>query len=125
MRMNLFLLLAVAFLPFPTKLMAEVFETAGAERVAVLFFGGTLLVIGVTVTVIARYAAEREGLLKEGVDKSELHTIAAIGEPSLAFNGALVALAIFAPQIAALGLFAGSLLVVLQPSRAERRARRA
>ena len=124
MRMNLFLLFAVTFLPFPTKLMAEAFESAGAERVAVLFFAGTLLVIGTTVTVIARYAAGREGLLKEGVDRSELHAIASTGEPSLAFNGALVALAIFAPQIAALGLFAASLLVVLLPSRAERRARR-
>jgi uncharacterized membrane protein len=125
MRMNLFLLFVVAFLPFPTKLMAEAIESANAERVAVLFYGATLLVIGVTVTVIARYAARRDGLLEEGVERSELDAIAARGEPSLTFNALLVALAIIVPQIAALGLFVASLFVVLLPTRAERRLRRA
>jgi uncharacterized membrane protein len=37
MLLNLVLLMAVSFLPFPTKLMAEAIESAGAERVAVIF----------------------------------------------------------------------------------------
>ncbi len=60
MRMNLFLLFVVAFLPFPTHLMAEAIKSASAERVAVLFYGATLLLISATIAVIARYAA-REG----------------------------------------------------------------
>jgi uncharacterized membrane protein len=123
MRMNLLLLFAVTFLPFPTKLMAEAIESAGAERVAVLFFGATLLVISVIVTVIARYAAGRDALLEGGVDSSEMQAIANRGAPSLASTGLLLVLAIFAPQVAALGLFVVSLFVVLLPTHAERRLR--
>jgi uncharacterized membrane protein len=45
MLINLLLLMAVSFLPFPTKLMAEAIESSEAERAAVIFFGGSLLVI--------------------------------------------------------------------------------
>ena len=59
--------------------------------------------------MIARYAAERDALLYEGVEKSEMHAIATLAQPSLASNALLVALAIVAPQIAAIGLFMVSL----------------
>jgi uncharacterized membrane protein len=55
-RLNLLLLMAVAFLPFPTKLVAEVIESSSAERAAVLFYGATLLVISILITLIIRYA---------------------------------------------------------------------
>ena len=45
MRINLVLLMAVAFLPFPTRLMAEAIHNRDAERVAVIFYGASLLVI--------------------------------------------------------------------------------
>ena len=45
MRVNLLLLMAVAFLPFPTKLVAEAIRNASAERAAVIFYGASLLVI--------------------------------------------------------------------------------
>ena len=44
MRLNLALLMAVSFLPFPTKLMAEAIHDTDAERAAVIFYGATLLV---------------------------------------------------------------------------------
>ena len=44
MRINLGLLMAVAFLPFPTKLLAEAIHDRDAERAAVIFYGATLLV---------------------------------------------------------------------------------
>jgi uncharacterized membrane protein len=43
MVINLLLLMAISFLPFPTKLMAEAIESSEAERAAVVFFGGALL----------------------------------------------------------------------------------
>ena len=43
-RINLLLLMAVAFLPFPTALVAEAIDTTHAERAAVLFYGATLFV---------------------------------------------------------------------------------
>ena len=45
LRLNLFVLLAVSFLPFPTRLLAEGLGDRDAERVAVTIFGLTLLVI--------------------------------------------------------------------------------
>ena len=40
MLINLLLLMAVSFLPFPTKLMAEAIHSSDAERAAVIFYGG-------------------------------------------------------------------------------------
>ena len=37
MRINLLLLMAVSFLPFPMKLMAEAINDTDAERAAVIF----------------------------------------------------------------------------------------
>ena len=47
LRLNLLLLLVVAFLPFPTRLVADALQHTGAERVAVTFYGLTLLAIRV------------------------------------------------------------------------------
>jgi uncharacterized membrane protein len=44
-RLNLAPLMTVSFLPFPTKLMAEALHEKSGEQAAVLFYGGTLLVI--------------------------------------------------------------------------------
>jgi hypothetical protein len=52
-----------------------------------------------------------------------MQAIANRGAPSLASTGLLLVLAIFAPQVAALGLFVVSLFVVLLPTHAERRLR--
>jgi uncharacterized membrane protein len=46
MRLNILLLMAVSFLPFPTALMAEALqESRDAERAAVVVYGTTALVI--------------------------------------------------------------------------------
>jgi uncharacterized membrane protein len=45
LRINLLLLLVVAFLPFPTKLVAEALHHSGSERVFVTLYGLTLLAI--------------------------------------------------------------------------------
>ena len=47
LRLNLLLLLVVAFLPFPTRLVADALQHTDAERVAVTFYGLTLLAIRV------------------------------------------------------------------------------
>jgi uncharacterized membrane protein len=45
MRINLALLMAVSFLPFPTRLVAVAISDENAERAAVIFYGLSLLVI--------------------------------------------------------------------------------
>jgi len=47
MQINLLLLMAVTFLPFPTRLVAQAIQDENAERAAVIFYGLTLLAISV------------------------------------------------------------------------------
>ena len=49
MQVNLLLLMAVSFLPFPTRLLAEAIRDPDAERTAVIFYGGCLLVIQILI----------------------------------------------------------------------------
>jgi uncharacterized membrane protein len=46
LRLNLMFLMLIAFLPFPTRLVGDALhQTAGAERVATVVYGTTLLAI--------------------------------------------------------------------------------
>ncbi|MGE5292948.1 MAG: TMEM175 family protein [Micromonosporaceae bacterium] len=56
LRLNLLLLLVVAFLPFPTRLVADALQHTDAERVAVTFYGLTLLAIRLLGSGLAEYA---------------------------------------------------------------------
>ena len=124
-RMNLVLLLVVSFLPFPTKLVAEAISSTSAERVAVLFYGATLLGISVIVSAMGRYVAARDALRLEGVTPSDMRTVVALAEPSLGFYVSLLVLAIFVPRIAAFGLLAvAAATVALPPRLVSRRLRR-
>jgi TMEM175 potassium channel family protein len=56
LRLNLLLLLFVSFLPFPTRMLSEYVTAGQVERVAVTFYGLTLLIAGVLLSVLWRYA---------------------------------------------------------------------
>ncbi|MEH2143471.1 TMEM175 family protein [Nostoc sp.] len=55
--LNVLLLMLIAFLPFPTAVLAEAFHRGTDERVAAAFYGGIHTVIGIFVTSMWRYAA--------------------------------------------------------------------
>ncbi len=68
LRLNLLLLMAAAFLPFPTAVLAQSFDhSEDAERAAVVFYGISALVIELLLRTTVRYARS----------KPELTTIAA------------------------------------------------
>jgi uncharacterized membrane protein len=113
-RLNLLLLMAVAFLPFPTKLVAEAIDsTSSAERAAVLFYGATLLVISVLITVIVRYAGSRPELIEEE-GRDEVVALAAQSSPNLAFYLVVLALALLAPKVAAFGFLAIAVFAIMR-----------
>ncbi len=56
LELNLLVLLVVAFLPFPTRLVADALHDTGAERVAVTFYGLTLLAIRLLGSALDAYA---------------------------------------------------------------------
>ena len=63
LRLNLLLLMAAAFLPFPTAVLAQSFDASDrAERVAVAFYGLTALVIELLLRAFVRYAASQPEL---------------------------------------------------------------
>ncbi len=63
LRLNLLLLMATSFLPFPTSVLAEALHAGGtAERTAVLFYGAAALVIELLLRASVRYAGSRPDL---------------------------------------------------------------
>lgn len=119
MRLNLLLLMFVAFLPFPTKLVAEAIDNSSAESAAVIFYGLDLLAISVTVSGMWRYIAAHRDLLAEDVGAEEIRAISSRTAPSIGFYAAVVALAILAPQVAAFGYLAIAVVAVFR-SRGDR-----
>ena len=62
----------MAFLPFPTRLVADALHHAGAERVAVTIYGLTLLAIRLLASALDAYA-RREHLFSQEEDREELY----------------------------------------------------
>ncbi|MBV8221609.1 MAG: DUF1211 domain-containing protein [Solirubrobacterales bacterium] len=64
LRLNLVLLMGAAFLPFPTRVLAQALHHGDtAERTAVVFYGAVALAIEVVLRASERYAAARPTLL--------------------------------------------------------------
>lgn len=61
--LNVLHLMLIAFLPFPTAVLARAFSHGSGQPVAAAFYGGVLTVLGVLVNVMWRYAAHGHRLL--------------------------------------------------------------
>ena len=114
MRVNLLLLMAVAFLPFPTKLVAEAIRNATAERAAVIFYGASLLVISLLFSALWASVGRDRSLLKADVSEKEVEAIARATTPNLGFYIAVIVLAFIAPKVAAFGYLAIAIVAVLR-----------
>ncbi len=114
MVINLVLLMAVAFLPFPTKLMAEAIHSSDAERAAVIFYGATLLVIQSLLAALWGSVTLDRHLLSSEVDESEIKAIAMAATPSIGFYVAVIVLAVLAPLVAVWGFLAIAVVGVLR-----------
>src|SRR3954452_13604402 len=67
MRLNILVLMAASFLPFPTSLLAEAFDVStSAERAAVVVYGVTAGLIEALIRWSARWAAAHPDLLEGG-----------------------------------------------------------
>jgi uncharacterized membrane protein len=114
MRINLLLLMAVSFLPYPTKLVAEAIHDQDAERVAVLFYGASLLVVSLLFGALWGAVARDRHLLKPGVTDDEVTAIMRAATPSIGFYVAATAIAIVAPRVAAFGYLGIAIISVLR-----------
>jgi uncharacterized membrane protein len=85
MFINLLLLLDIAFIPFPTKLVADYLNRAG-ERTAVLAYAATLLVMAILYTIWWRCARTGRRLIAPDATDAELRAIDRGFAPGLPFT---------------------------------------
>jgi uncharacterized membrane protein len=114
MRINLLLLMAVSFLPFPTKLVADAIRDESAERAAVIFYGLCLLVISVLFAALWGTVARNRDLLRPDVTEEEVNAILLRASPNIGFYVGVTALAIVAPRVAAIGYLVIAVVGVLR-----------
>jgi len=101
-RLNLLVLLLASFVPFPTRLLSEFIGERSPERVAVVFYGLTLLALSLALTVFVRYAAENRRLVRDEVEAETIEA-ALKHSPALALYAVGIGVALVAPT---LGVFA-------------------
>jgi uncharacterized membrane protein len=93
--LNIAQLMFIAFLPFPTAVLAKAFHDGEGEAVAAAFYGGTLTILGIIVTAMWYYAAHKHRLLRKEITSEEAKRIGRrflVGPTGYAM-GSLVAIA--------------------------------
>jgi uncharacterized membrane protein len=114
MQINLLLLMAVSFLPYPTRLVAEAITSDRAERAAVIFYGLNLLAISTLFSALWGTVARDSQLLRPGISEAEVRAILIAATPNIGFYVGVIILAIIAPKVAAIGYLAIAVTVVLR-----------
>jgi TMEM175 potassium channel family protein len=101
MRINLLLLMAVSFLPFPTRLMAEAIRNEDAARVSVIFYGVSLFVVGALGAALWGAVVRDRELLNANITDEEVRQVTLALTPHLGFYVGATIFAIFFPRGAA------------------------
>ena len=121
-RVNLLVLLLASFLPFPTKLVGQFVDERAAERIAVVFYGLSLLALDLALTAFIRYAAEQRHLIKDHITEETIDS-ALLHQPSYAFYGGACAVGLLLPTVG-VALFLIIALYLGVPGRTVRRVLR-
>jgi uncharacterized membrane protein len=119
LRLNLLLLFFVSFLPFPTRLLSEYITTDRAERVAATFYGLTLLIAGVLLSLLWRYALHAR-LVRPDAGDEEITLLTHRLTPGLGAYVLLIVIGLFAPVVAVIGYLVIAIFFLL-PIRIRRR----
>ncbi|HUZ15256.1 MAG TPA: TMEM175 family protein [Gaiellaceae bacterium] len=102
---NNLLLLTVAFLPFPTKLVGDYLRRDG-EQAATLAYAATLVVMAALHQVWWQYARRNRRLIGDAVPDSALRAVDRAYIPGIPMYGAVFVLAFFSPLAAIVLTFA-------------------
>lgn len=73
--LNTMHLMFIAFLPFPTAVLAEALHWGLNQSTATAFYGGTLTIIGVFVTAMWNYASRHRDLLNSTISQQRAKVI--------------------------------------------------
>jgi uncharacterized membrane protein len=103
--LNSLLLLVIAFIPFPTELIAEHLRDGGnAERTAALCYGLTGVVLAIAFRLLWTYAARDRRLIRADVPQEAVDDITRTFNPGIPLYAAGAAVA-FASPLASVALF--------------------
>ena len=93
---NLLLLMIVAFLPFPTKLVADYLRADG-EQAAVLAYTGTFLAMAIVYNLWWRYASAGRRLIGESVPDREVQAVTRAFNPGIPMYAVTFLVALASP----------------------------
>jgi len=107
---NVVFLMTIAFLPWPTALVAEYIRDPDGRRVAAVVYGLTMVAIAVMFNVVWLYASREGRLLREQIDAETLNRTYRSYLLGPIVYGSAVIIALFAPVVslsiyAALGVY--------------------
>jgi TMEM175 potassium channel family protein len=105
--LNNLLLLTVAFLPFPTKLVGDYLRHGGGgEKAAALAYAATFVVMSTIYNLWWRYASTGRRLIAESVSDSAVRAINQAFNPGVPMYGTVFVVALFSPLTAVALTFA-------------------
>lgn len=115
--LNTLLLMVVAFIPFPTRLVAEYLrEGGGDERTAALALGCTYIVLAVVFNLWWRCIARRRRLIRPEVPQRDVDAINRTFNPGIPLYAAITALAFVSPLLTIALLLAVAVFYALPPA---------
>jgi uncharacterized membrane protein len=111
-RLNLFVLLVVSFLPFPTRLLGDYIRQPGAERVAATVYGLNLLLATVALSLLWRYSV-RANLVRPDMSDREVQFLTTRITPGMGGYVVLILLGLFLPVVAVFGYLVIAVFLIL------------
>ena len=96
MFLNVLLLLTIAFLPFPTRLVADYLQKPG-EQAAVYAYDATFVLMSILFNIWWRYASRGRRLIDERTPDAALRAIDRAFAPGIPMYGAAFVIAIWSP----------------------------
>lgn len=115
MLLNLLLLLCIAFVPFPTALVAEYIRERSHEETALLAYGGTYVATAIAFNALWFYVAYGARLLKPEMNPARIRTRTLRYLPGTPMYALATGLAFVSPW-ASLAMFAGMAALYTLPT---------
>ena len=97
--LNTLLLMVTAFIPFPTRLVAEHIRESSDERTAALAYGLTFIVLAICFQALWRWIAVRRRLVKADVPQQRVDDITRSFNPGIFMYGGATAIAFVSPVV--------------------------
>ena len=120
--LNTLLLMVVAFIPFPTQLVAEHIRESHDERVAALSYGCTFIALAIFFQLTWRWIATGRRLVRPEVPQARVDDISRSFNPGILLYGGSTAIA-FASPIASVALYLAIASFYFLPASTVRRRR--